>query len=210
MKDIYRTGAGVLTLLAVIVQYVLVTQDRSGAALLTTSVHFFSFFTILTNLLAAAALLLPVVWRRPRVSRFFERASVRTAITGYIIMVGVVYHLLLRDVSQAEGATLLVERSLHYVTVPLFVLDWLLFVPKGEVGWTVGVQSLGFPLLYAAWMLLLGAVSGWYPYPFLDVTDLGYPLALLNIAGLVLAFLVLELVLVAIDRLMQRIGISAA
>ena len=54
------------------------------------------------------------------------------------------------------------------------------------------------------WTLLHGAVSGWYPYPFLDVSELGYPRTLLNIAGLVLAFLVLELALVGIGRLHAR------
>jgi len=86
------------------------------------------------------------------------------------------------------------------------VLDWLLFVPKGEVAWRNGIASLGFPAVYAAWTLGHGALSGWYPYPFLDVPDLGYPRTLLNIAGLVLAFLALELLLVGIGRLINRRG----
>jgi hypothetical protein len=129
---------------------------------------------------------------------------VRTAIAGYIIIVGTVYYLLLRGVSNAEGWPLFFEQVLHYVTPPLFVLDWLLFVPKGEVAWRTGVAYLGFPAAYAAWTLGHGAVSGWYPYPFLDVPELGYPRTLFNIAGLVLAFLALELILVGIGRLIDR------
>jgi hypothetical protein len=91
----------------------------------------------------------------------------------------------------------------HYVTPPLFVRDWLLFVPKGEIGWRNGVGSPAFPLVYLGWTLAHGAYGGWYPYPFLDVLELGYGRVLLNTAGLILAFLALELLLVAIDRMIR-------
>ena len=195
-RDVYRGIAGGVTLLAVVVQYFLLVQGDSGAALLTATIHFFSFFTILSNVLAAAALLIPLVSPASSAGRFLARPGVRTAITGYIIVVGVVYFLLLRDLSRATGARLYFERALHYLTPPLFVLDWLLFVPKADVPWTVGLTALEFPAAYAVWTLIHGAITGWYPYPFLDVGDLGYPRTLLNIAGLVFAFLVLELALV--------------
>jgi hypothetical protein len=203
-RDVYRAVAGGITLLAVVAQYFQVVQGDSGAALLTATIHFFSFFTILSNVLTAAALLIPLIWPTSTAGRFLVRPSVRTAITGYIIIVGVVYFLLLHDLSRATGARLYFERALHYLTPPMFVLDWLLFVPKADVPWTVGFASLGFPAAYAVWTLAHGAISGWYPYPFLDVSDLGYPRTLLNIAGLVLAFLALELALVGCGRLMQH------
>ena len=136
MKTLYRTIAGVIGLVAVAIQYWLVTQGPGGAP----SVHFFSFFTILTNLLAAAAMLLPVVAPSSSVGRFLDRPPVRTAITGYIVIVGTVYFALLRNLDHATGLRLLFEHVLHYVTPPLFVLDWLLFVPKGEIGWRNGVE----------------------------------------------------------------------
>jgi hypothetical protein len=151
--------------------------------------HFFSFFTILTNLLAAAAMLLPVVAPNSSVGRFLDRPSVRTAITGYIVIVGTVYFALLRNLDHATGLRLMFEYVLHYVTPPLFVLDWLLFVPKGEIGWRNGIGSLAFPLVYLGWTLAQGAYGGWYPNPFLDVLELGYGRVLLNTAGLILAFL---------------------
>jgi hypothetical protein len=68
------------------------------------SVHFFSFFTILTNLLAAAAMLLPVVAPNSSVGRFLDRPSVRTAITGYIVIVGTVYFALLATSIMPPGS----------------------------------------------------------------------------------------------------------
>ncbi len=91
-----------------------------------SSLKFFSFFTILTNVLAAVTLLWPLDRATLHGSgMFLSRPSVRTAVTGYIIMVGVVYYLLLRDLSQRQGWPMFFEYMLHYVTPPLFVLDWL-------------------------------------------------------------------------------------
>jgi len=205
MKSLYRTVAGAIGFLCVGMQYWLLVQDESGAAVISFTVNFFSFFTILSNLLAASALVLPLAAPNSALGRFLARPSVRTAIAGYIIIVGVVYYLLLRDLSHAQGWTLFFEQSLHYVTPPLYVLDWLFFVPKGAVGWKVGVASLGFPAVYVVWTLTHGALTGWYPYPFLDVPELGYPRTFANIAGLVAAFLLLELVLAGIDRLIGRV-----
>jgi hypothetical protein len=125
---------------------------------------------------------------------------VRTVVAGYIIMVGTVYYLLLRDLSHRQGFSHALELMLHYVTPPLFVIDWALFVPKRNVDWRVGFAALGFPLAYVVWILVHGALTGWYPYPFLDVSELGYPATLLNIAGLIAIFLALEVALVAIGR----------
>lgn len=205
MQTLYRLTTGAITLLAVATQYWILMEGRTGMALLQSSVQFFSFFTILTNILAAVALLMPVVAPQSRLSQFLMRPSVRTAITGYIIIVGLVYYLLLRNVGNQHGLGLFIERALHYITPPLFVLDWLLFVPKQGVGWKVGLASLGFPLVYIVWTLAHGALTGWYPYPFIDVPDLGYPRVLKNMAGLVASFLGLELALVGIGRMISQV-----
>jgi hypothetical protein len=203
LKAVYRAVAGASIAFAVVMQYALLLGYETSADAWTASVRFFSFFTILTNVLAALALLVPVLAPRSRLGAFLSRPSVRTAIAGYIIMVATIYYLLLRDVSRRQGWPLFFEHVLHYVTPPLFVLDWLLFVPKRAVSWRVGLASLGFPLAYVAWTLAHGAVTGWYPYPFADVTDLGYARVLANIAALIVAYVALVTALVAIGR---RIG----
>lgn len=200
---IYRAAAGAFTVFAVAMQYGLLVRYETLNGLGVSSIKFFSFFTILANLLAAAALLVPLIAPRSSLGQFLARPSVRTAIAGYIIMVATIYYLLLRDLSQRQGWPLYFERTLHYVTPPLFVLDWALFVTKREVHWSVGFASLGFPLAYVGWTLIHGAMSGWYPYPFIDVAELGYPRALVNVAGLIAIYLALVAALVAVGR---RIG----
>jgi hypothetical protein len=199
-STIYRAIAGVFTALCVGLQYALTVHGDSLAALGASSLKFFSFFTILTNILAAAALLVPLVAPRSWLGEYLSRPSVRTVIAGYLIMVGTVYYLLLRDLSHRQGFSLMLEQTLHYVTPPLFVIDWTLFVPKRGVDWRVKYAALVFPLLYVVWTLVHGVLTGWYPYPFLDVADLGYPRTLINVAGLIAIFLALEVALVAIGR----------
>jgi hypothetical protein len=206
LQTTYRAAAGVFTAVCVVAQYWLLVRGDSWLGMAGSSLRFFSFFTILTNLLAAAALLVPVVAPHSAAGRFLARPTVRTAVTGYIIMVGVIYDLLLRDLSQRQGWPMFFEHMLHYVTPPLFVVDWLAFVDKRDLDWRVGFGALGFPLVYIAWTLVHGALSGWYPYPFVDVADLGYARTLLNIAGLVLLFLALEVVLAAIGGALARRG----
>jgi len=203
-STVYRALAGAFTALAVALQYWLSVHANASGDVLVSSLRFFSFFTILINLLAAAALLVPLLAPQSAAGRFLLRPSVRTAITGYIIMVGTVYYLLLRDLSHRQGLALALEQILHYVTPPLFVIDWALFVPKRAVSWRVGLTALGFPLAYAAWILVYGAVSGWYPYPFIDVDELGYARTAANIVALVAVFLAVEVGLVAIGRIMER------
>ncbi len=199
-STIYRAGAGAFIAFAVGMQYWFMVRDDALGDVLASSVKFFSFFTILTNVLAAMALLAPVIAPSSALAKFLDQPRVRTAIAAYIIVVGVVYYLLLRDLSQREGWPLIFERLLHYVTPPLFVLDWVLFVPKRGLDWRIGLSALAFPLVYLVWTLLHGSVSGWYPYPFLDAGELGYARTAANSIGLMAIFIALVAALSAVGR----------
>lgn len=202
-KTIYRAVAGVFIALCVAMQYWLLVRGETVNEAISTLLRFFSFFTILTNIIAAAALLVPILAPRSGAGTFLARPTVRTAIAGYMIMIGVVYYLLLVGLSHRTGWSLLLEHMLHAVTPPLVVADWLLFVDKRRLDWRVGVRALAYPLAYAGYTLVHGAATGWYPYPFLDVGDLGYVRVAINIAALIGAYLVLEAALVVVGR---RVG----
>ena len=61
MEKYYRIGAAALAWFAILLQYYL-TVTKPGAPFIEATVRYFSFFTILTNILVALALTLP--WRR--------------------------------------------------------------------------------------------------------------------------------------------------
>lgn len=204
--SIYRVGAGAFTVFVVALQYWLQVRGQGGAAFLSASIKFFSFFTILTNVLAAVALIVPGLAPGSRLGAFLSRPTVQTAIAGYMIMVGVVYYLLLAGLSHREGWPLVLEHILHAVTPPLFVVGWLAFVDKRGLGAGIGFGALVYPLAYAVYTLVHGAATGWYPYPFIDVGDLGYARVLLNIVGLVAAFVALQAALAVMARRLVQVG----
>ncbi|PZR60920.1 MAG: hypothetical protein DLM53_11090 [Candidatus Eremiobacter antarcticus] len=198
----YCLVAATLAWFALVAQLFLTTatvvaQERSVLAGVIT---FLSFFTILTNLLTAAALTGSATLADSRLSGFFDRPATQGAIATYITVVGIVYSLLLRQLWQPQGLQLLVDSILHDVIPIAFVIQWFVFVPKGQLQWRHALMWLSYPFVYVVYSLLRGAVSGRYPYPFSDVSVLGYPKVFENTAMLLVGFFVLGLVFVAVDR----------
>lgn len=160
------------------------------------------YFTILTNFLTALAMTAVAfnLWpggRRPS-------AATLAAITLYIAVVGIVYHLLLRNIWNPEGLQKLADIVLHYV-VPLAAFTfWLFCAPKSSLKFRHVALWLVYPLGYCAYVLARGAQDGWYPYPFIDAAALGLEKVLQNSAGLTVAFAIGGLILVAFGRLVSR------
>ncbi len=163
-------------------------------------VHFLSYFTILTNGIVALAMALPSLAPRSLAGRFLDRPPVRTAIAGYIIIVAAVYHVMLAPLWEPTGLNLIAQVILHTIIPIAFVLDWLVFTRRGATPWRIGLTALALPLLYGAWTLAHGALTAFYPYPFLDAGEIGHAQVLMNMVALTILFVIVELVLVAIDK----------
>ena len=86
MTVVYRMVAGLLGWFALALQYGLVMAGSIGPSAIPRLINFFSYFTILTNILAALALTLPGLAPQSALAQFFIRPTVRTAITAYIII----------------------------------------------------------------------------------------------------------------------------
>lgn len=180
-----KAAIAIITWFALMLQlYVLL---NNGGSIL----NYFSYFTILTNLLVAISFTVP--------SPFFSKPEVRAGITLYIAIVGMVYSLLLRHLWKPAGWQLVADTLLHDVVPLLAVLYWILFVPKGKLKWVHALQWLIYPTCYLIYTLLRGV----YPYPFIDIDQLGVEQAVLNMIYLGIAFVVLGFGLVGIDRLFR-------
>lgn len=158
---------------------------------------FLAYFTILTNILAATCLTTLFLAREvsARLTRF------ASAVAVYIAVVGITYSLLLRRIWSPQGPQKLADLLLHDAMPLLFILYWLVLIPKGRLRWTSPLMWLIYPLAYLAVVPLRGLYGAPYPYPFLDVAALGYGRVLFHSLGLALAFLVLALILVGVDKL---------
>jgi hypothetical protein len=184
---------------AVVMQFVLMMQNR--VELLTeTTIRFFSYFTILTNCLVA--LYFSVLWYKKPISLFtrFEKPGFLTATTLYITMVGAVYQLVLRGIWEPTGMQRIVDELLHSV-IPVYVMVfWIAYENKKDISWKFIPSWLLYPMCYLVFILFRGNLSGFYPYPFVNVPELGLEKVLINSGVLVFAFLLLAFIFVWIGK----------
>ena len=188
---------------AVVTQLYLIISNRT-ASIPETVMRFFSFFTILTNILVALCFTYSLFASEKAIGRFFRRYANVTAITLYILVVGIVYNLILRFLWQPVGMQKLVDELLHSFIPVLFVVYWLTFKPKTLLQWRQAFSWLLYPLVYVLFIFIRGAFSGFYPYPFIDVKNLGYGTVLLNSFYLLLTFLLIAFILILIARKSAR------
>lgn len=165
---------------------------------------YFGFFTVLTNLFVAMALTAAAGLGQGPIGQFFRRADVHTALAMSIIIVCAIYNLMLRQLWHPHGWQIVADDALHVVMPLLFVLHWWLAVPKATLRWVQIAWWQAYPATYFAYALARGALTHWYPYPFLDVTALGYPQVLLNACAVLLAFVAVAALLLALGRWQWR------
>ncbi|KQY84571.1 Pr6Pr family membrane protein [Brevundimonas sp. Root1423] len=186
-------------------QYWLLTATgHSLADIPARTLNYFSYFTILTNLLVALILTLPVVAPASRAGRWALQPSVRARATMYLVVVGLGYHLLLSASSTLQGLAAFGNIIVHYVMPVAILLDWLLFTPRGGLRWTDPFRWLRYPLIYFAWTVIHGYAAGWWPYWFLNLPQLGPVRSALAVAALLIALLIAGFAFVAIDRTLTR------
>ena len=202
----YAAIAGTLAWLSMILQFYLsiTLSINQGLGGLVATVKYFCFFTILTNILVALAYTVPLILPRSRWGQFFSNANVRTAIAVYIALVNLIYSIALRHVWTPQGWQLVADSFLHDINPILYVVFWFLFVPKSTVQWRNLPAWLIYPFVYIVFVLVQGAISNWYPYPFLEVGKLGYPQVLLTTVILAAGVCVASAVFIGIARLTQR------
>lgn len=174
-------------------------SQANGRTVLGSAIFFFSFFTILSNLLATfcfAAFVFPGC----RYVALFRSPKVATAIALYMLVVAAIYIAILEGLWAPQGLMRVLDTLLHYVMPALFLVFWGAFVPKGGTAYGDIPGFLAFPALYGAYVMIRGALTGDYPYPILDAGTLGYPAALANMAAILALFLILGLAFIAVDR----------
>jgi hypothetical protein len=215
MPNRYRSfaaAAALLGWLALVLQLLLSIQltIANGQGALAGVWTYLGYFTITTNVLVALALTAAAGGPREGFSRFFGRPDVHTAIAMSIVIVSAIYNVLLRQLWHPQGWQLAADVTLHDVMPVLFLLYWWLAVPKATLRWPQVVYWQIYPAAYFAYVLVRGAMNDWYPYPFLDVTTLGYLRVLIDACAVLLIFIAVALLLVALARWQVRRSTKAA
>ena len=200
---IYATIGAVMGWFAIITQLYLHIQNRPvpvGESLL----RFFGYFTVDTNILCSLFLTFIALQSNSRLGLFFRKANTATALTVYITIVGITYNILLRNTWNPQGMQKLADELLHSVIPVYLILFWFIFVHSKDIKWKNAFPWLIYPVLYMVYAIILGAITKFYPYPFVDVNELGYGKALTNsLIVLVLMFLS-SLTLIGIGRVRKK------
>ncbi|GAA1232293.1 putative membrane protein SirB2 [Microbacterium phyllosphaerae] len=182
-----RLAAAVLGIAAIIAQLSrsiensLAASTEWGRHIPTVAANFLSFFTIEANLLAAIVLAVGAIWAlrhrhdaEPEPKWF---AILLVCVSTYMIVTGIVYNTLLRNVELPQGVTVPWSNEVLHVVIPLFLLADVLFAPRRRaLGWSAVFITALFPIAWAVYTLvranlIIAPATGdpwWYPYPFLD------------------------------------------
>lgn len=136
--------------------------------------NFFTFFTILSNLLAMGVLL--EGGRRMLTGAPPVPDMIRGAAVVYMTVTYIVFAILLRDLQEElQTHVAWVDSVLHRVMPIAVMADWLIEPPHTPITFRrAAIPWLAFPLVWTAFTLVRGAIDGRYPYPFLDPANGGY------------------------------------
>ena len=185
--------------LAVCVLALVISLPGKGAA-------FYTYFTIQTNIFVTALFAVLTV-QTARGAKVPE--PLQLAVTLFITITFVIYWTLLDSsgfsmtgMNKAKLSNLL----LHGAVPILAILDWIIFMPHGQVGWQWAAIWLIYPALYCAGALVLGGLklvsygAAHYPYFFIDAQRLTRGALIRNIALLSVGFYLLGLLYTALDK----------
>ncbi|SER94334.1 Pr6Pr family membrane protein [Pedobacter rhizosphaerae] len=186
----YKLFTGILFFIfwfGIILQFVLILEDRQYNWLQSID-GFLMYFTVLTNIICGLALGSVLFYLNSKSGNFLTKSSWLTAITVYIVVVGLIYNLVLRGIVNLTGLSVLANELLHVVNPILFLIFWMAFVDKSTLKYSQIYAWLVYPFLYMVFALVRGALVNTYPYPFLNVSKLGYAGTALNCLGLSAVF----------------------
>ncbi len=225
--SVVRLAIAAAILAAVIAQLVksLSTAAELGRDVATTAANFFSFFTILSNLLAAVVLLWAVAWffTRGRSDAAAEPVRLGVALVSvstYMIITGIVYNTLLRNIELPQGsAPIPWSNDVLHLIGPLVLLADVLIAPlRRALPWRALWIVVAFPIAWVVYTLIRGPlvtnpVTGdpfWYPYPFLNPNNpslvplAGYPGVAIYVVGIAAAILAVAWLVVWWGRRARR------
>ena len=190
-------SAALLLQLVLVVNGDAILVDHDPPNLLQRLLRFVAYFTVESNIL--------VLVTTARLARdpAYDGARwrvVRVAAVSGITVTGLVHWFLLRPLLHLDGADLVADKLLHLAVPLLAVVGWLLFGPRPRVDWSACLRAAGWPVGWLVLMLVSGALTGWYPYPFLDHREHGWDHVMVVCLGIFVLFFALFAAMREYDR----------
>ena len=135
----------------------------------------------------------------------------RMSATTYSVVIAVVYNALLRDLPPVAADVgydwpTAPNEMLHVWAPILLTIEWLVFTKHKALRWNAAFWAWAFPFAWLVFTIARGAVTGWWPYFFIDPTDEGgVPGMLTYIFGIMAFMFVVASLLLPAQLLSRRI-----
>jgi hypothetical protein len=180
-------------------------QADGPLGMLGNAVDFASYFTT-WSLVAVAAVVTVLAFDPARDGPVLRVARLTSIlmITVTFVATTIAYPVWFGAGGVLSGWLVPVHLLKHVAAPVLTLLVWAVVGPRGWISRSTACWSLLVPLGWIAWTLGRGAVVGAYPYPPINVVDLGYGGVLVNVAAVVAAGALLLVGLVALDAWLGR------
>ncbi len=171
-------------------------------SLMVSLIVMFSYFTILTNFIATLFFTYHAL--RPKIPdiKLFDKAGTLTALASFLCIVGLVFHFVLAP--EFEGLQLIASEINHTLIPVMTVVFWFLYEDKLRVSNSLLFKWLAYPLVYITLVILRGVMVDYYPYFFIDVSDLGPARVALNSVILLIIMILFMLLFKLIGRFLSK------
>jgi hypothetical protein len=194
---IAATVVAQLVLLVTGGQDVNTTTAVAPVPLPTKLLRFFSYFTVQSNLLVLAAAITLVI--DPQRDGKLWRVLRLDGLLG-IAVTGVVCITLLADLIHPVGIGVWINFGFHQFSPVWALVGWLLFGPRPRIDARTIRWTFVWPVAWLAYTMAHGALTGWYPYPFLNADKLGYGQVSITLAIILAASLATAFAFYALER----------
>lgn len=158
-----------------------------------SSINYYSYFTILSNILAGMVLILSA-------SKLLDK-DILTLISGSATLYTLITGLVFITILKGENDLFLnwVNITLHYIVPLVMLLNWF-FVPHAQLTFQKSLVWIFFMILYLTYTLIRGAITKWYPYDFINPTLQGVSGVITYSIVITLLVLVLDIIILYIPK----------
>lgn len=176
--NIYAAIA-IIAIVGIILELIVSAQRQESAFSqpLIRALNFFTYFTAWMNMLVVG-ISFWLAKSKPHTSTRVNAIRL-TTLAGLAVTIFIQYAYLAKPVA---GLPFISDLFIHTITPVLFIVAWFIYGPPVQITKKVFVGSLIIPTVWIGLALLRGILTSWYPYAFLDISELGGPTVIKNVA----------------------------
>ncbi|MET1016301.1 MAG: Pr6Pr family membrane protein [Leifsonia flava] len=155
--------------------------------------NFFGYFTIQSAMIAVVVTLAGGLVLLSGRSESVALLTTRTIVLVYVVLSGIVFGLLAAFSSTRTYQIVIPwsDQLLHFILPAVLLVDWLVgrfLGPRAPaVPWIALAWAVPFPVIWLIFTLFRGDAVGWYPYFFLDPSQVSGPAVIVAYCAGILA-----------------------